>query len=148
MGCVFFLRLSPPSNLHLENTLNKFWANNTRASFNVICSFAHRKNPDLHPSPWSSEENQMTYDIIQALQRVSARVNIKFTEFKACVCQRRICILNPNLSVAPGVSKGFATDLALVALCINVASQQAGKGKECVIFKSANVKKNNMEPLK
>ena len=46
---------------------------------------------------------------------------------------RCICILNPNLSVAPGVSKGFATDLALVALCINVASQQAGKGKECVI---------------
>ena len=32
----------------------------------------------------------------------------------------------PNLSVAPGVSQGIATDVALIALGINVASQQAG----------------------
>ena len=34
--------------------------------------------------------------------------------------------MNPNLSIASSVSQGIATDVALIALGVNIAPQQAG----------------------
>ena len=84
----------------------------------------YRRNPDLRPSPWSSEIKQIEilFQSNNSFILYLTHLNI----YKKIYYSPTIHVqVTPYLSIAPSVSKGVSTNISLVTLSVNVAPEKA-----------------------